>query len=117
MCLTPARAAACQISWLSAALRPSGFSHSTCLPACAAAIVGSPCRLFGPELSNSATRSSASSSRQSVTAVSKPYRCAASATAVRLRPAIAINRGRSGGGQVMYGSVLYAFECALPMNA
>jgi hypothetical protein len=73
-------------------------------------MVGSPCRLFGPELSNTATRSSATSSCQSVTAVSNPYRRAASATASSLRPAIPIRRGRSGGGRVMYGSVLYPFE-------
>jgi hypothetical protein len=54
------------------ASRPSGFSQITCLPACAAAIVGSAWRLLGPELSNRPMRSSSSSARQSVTWPAKP---------------------------------------------
>src|SRR5438105_7308815 len=30
---------------------------------------------------------------------------------------MAARRGRAGGGKIMYGSVLRAWECALPMNA
>ena len=44
----------------------------TCLPASAAAIVGSAWRLLGPELSKSPIRSSATSARQSVTWSAKP---------------------------------------------
>ena len=72
MCLTPAACTRCQVSYDSAASRPSGFSQITCLPASAAAIVGSACRLFGPELSNSSTRGSATSAFQSVTCSANP---------------------------------------------
>ena len=66
MCLTPVAATRCQTSWLSSAVRASGFSQTTCLPASAAAIVGSACRLFGPLLSKSSISPFASSSCQSV---------------------------------------------------
>ena len=101
MCLTPAASTRCQVSCDSAASRPSGFSQITCLPASAAAIVGSECRLFGPTLSNSPTRSSATIACQSVTCSANPKRCAASDTASSFRPAIETSWGMSGGGQVM----------------
>ena len=44
---TPAARQASTISWASAAVMPSGFSHRTCLPARAAAIVHAACRWFG----------------------------------------------------------------------
>src|SRR3954447_24436132 len=59
MWTTPAAAASDQIACACSASTPSGFSQKTCLPARAAAIVGSAWRLLGPALSNSSTRSSA----------------------------------------------------------
>ena len=65
MCFTPVAATRRQASWLSSALRPSGFSQSTCLPFSAAAMLASVCTEFGPQLSNRPTASSVTSSRQS----------------------------------------------------
>ncbi len=101
MCFTPAAATRRYISCASSAVRASGFSQMTCLPASAAAIVGSAWREFGPELSKSCTAGSATSSRQSVVERSNPYRSAASTIASSDRPAIETSRGRSGGGHVM----------------
>ena len=70
MCFTPVAATSCQISKLSSAVRPSGFSQRTCFPFRAAAIVGSACMLFGPPLSNRPMVGSATSSRQSVVQLS-----------------------------------------------
>ena len=50
----------------------SGFSQTTCLPASAAAIVGSAWSAFGPRLSRSPIAGSATSSCQSVVHRSKP---------------------------------------------
>jgi hypothetical protein len=80
---------------------PEGLLADDVLSGSAAAIVGSPWRLLGPELSKSCTRSSATSVFQSVTWSAKPYRRAASETASSLRPAMDTSCGISGGGQVM----------------
>ena len=64
---TPVASTRFHVSYDSSAVRPSGFSQITCLPASAAAIVGSEWKLFGPELSNTPTRSSEMIERQSVT--------------------------------------------------
>ena len=69
---TPVAATRCQVSYASSAVRPSGFSQITCLPASAAAIVGSAWKLFGPELSKTPIRGSATSFFQSVTWSAKP---------------------------------------------
>jgi hypothetical protein len=53
-------------------VRPSGFSQMTCLPASAAAIVGSAWKLLGPELSKTPIRGSVTSFFQSVTWSVKP---------------------------------------------
>src|SRR5207248_2934426 len=92
-------------------------SHRTCLPASAAAIVGSACSALGPPLSTRPIAGSLTRSRQSVVERSYPYRRAAAATASSLRPASATRRGTSGGGHVMYTTFRNAFECAFPMNA
>ena len=72
MWTTPVCATRFQISYDSAASRPSGFSQMTCLPASAAAIVGSAWRSFGPPLSKSPISGSSTMARQSVTARSNP---------------------------------------------
>ena len=61
-----------QMACASVASSPSGFSQRTCLPAWAAAIVGSACKALGPPLSKSPIRSSVTCSRQSVTASAQP---------------------------------------------
>ena len=52
--------------------RPSGFSQTTCLPASAAAIVGSAWSEFGPRLSKSPMSGSATRSSQAVVQRSNP---------------------------------------------
>jgi hypothetical protein len=68
------------------ALRPSGFSQRTCLPARVAAIVGSAWTAFGPPFTKKPIRSSATCSRQSVVASAQPQRARASSRAATLRP-------------------------------
>ena len=45
--VTPSALATSIMRWASSAVRASGFSHRTCLPARAAAIDHSACRWFG----------------------------------------------------------------------
>jgi hypothetical protein len=70
--LTPVAATRFQAPNASSAVRPSGFSQITCLPASAATIDGSAWMSFGPETSKSCTRSSATTARQSVRASVNP---------------------------------------------
>ena len=56
MCLTPVAVDPPPISYASSASRPSGFSHTTCLPACAAATSARHEGRLVPPLSNSPTR-------------------------------------------------------------
>ena len=97
MCTTSARLASVQSRRASFAVRPSGFSQSTCLRAAIAASVGSRCSEFGPVLSKTATRSSSSCSRQSLTAFSKPKRSRARSSAARSRPQTETSRGSAAG--------------------
>ena len=67
---TPARSTAATIASPSAASMASGFSHSTHLPASAAAIAISLCRLFGTQMSIASMSSRAIRRRQSVSTLS-----------------------------------------------
>ena len=91
----------CQISYDSAASRPSGFSQTTCLPASAAATVGSAWRAFGPQLSNSSTSGSATSSRQSVTCALEPVALRGLGDRLLVAAGDRHEPRRSGGGQAM----------------
>ena len=117
MCTTPASVTAASISRAWAASSASGFSQSTCLPARAAAIVGSACRWFGSRFSSTSTSGSATSSCQSATWRAKPKRSANSVRCASSRPATDTSRGAIAGGPVMWASVIRAWACARPMNA
>ena len=67
---TPARSTAWTIASPSAAFMASGFSQSTHLPACAAAIAISLCRWFGTQMSTASMSARAIRRRQSVSTLS-----------------------------------------------
>ena len=111
-----AASAAAAIRSASASVFASGFSHSTCLPACRAAIAIGACTLPGAAMSISWTSSRAMSARQSVSVAAQPSRAAADSAAARSRPQMAASRGRSGRSNTR-STVRQAWEWARPMNA
>ncbi|HEY8470030.1 MAG TPA: hypothetical protein VIL18_10330 [Longimicrobiales bacterium] len=94
----------------------SGFSHSTCLPARAAAIAISACESPGVQMSTRSMSGRATTSRQSVAASSQPYVRAAASTFSRVRPAMTLSRGASRGAKNGV-TCRHALLWALPMNA
>jgi hypothetical protein len=91
-----ADSAASTIASASATELASGFSHSTCLPACSAAIAISACVSPGVQMSTRSTSSRAISSCQLVIASSQPSRAAAARTGSARRPTTTRIRGASG---------------------
>ena len=73
MSLTPARRAAAIISSASAMVRASGFSHTMCLPASAAATPMSRCTKLGAPMQTMSTSGRSSRRRASSYAASSPY--------------------------------------------
>ena len=111
-----ASSAAAVISSASATVLASGFSHSTCLPACRAAVAISTCMSPGVQMSIRSMSGRSTSRRQSVSAELQPYCWAAARTATPLRPATAVSSGLSGRSKNL-GAVLQACEWAAPMKA
>ena len=76
---------------------PSGFSQRTCLPARAAAIVGSACSAFGPPLSNSADAVVGDLLAPVRDGLRPAVARGTAASGSRSRPEIETSSGRSGG--------------------
>jgi hypothetical protein len=93
MFATLAASTAATIFSVSAALRPSGFSHITILPACAAAIAISACVSLGLAMSMRSMSLRSVSLRQSLSELSNPQFSAKSLALSGLRVATAFRTG------------------------
>jgi hypothetical protein len=91
------------IARASSPVRARGFSQRMCLPARAAAIAISACRSLGVAMSTMSMSGSSTTRRQSLVALSKPNRAAASAAISSVASARTLRTGIAGAGQKNIG--------------
>src|SRR3982750_3417031 len=115
MLATPAFSTASTIAFDSAAVRPSGFSHMTILPAFAAAIAISAWVSFGLAISIRSTEGSSTRRRQSFTDDSNPHLAANPWARSGFRAQTVFSTGVKGRSKKL-GTLRNAFECVRPMK-
>ena len=113
--LAAASSAAAAIDSASATEFANGFSHSTCLPACRAAMAISACVSPGVQMSTRSMSGRSIRRLQPVSAESQPSSSAAFRTASVSRPAMAVICGARG-SRKKCGAVRQACEWAAPMK-